>query len=55
MARRLSANETYNKSFEDKAPFLNKLPNATSVSTVAAFAIMPAVALIGKTCAYSTI
>ena len=48
MGRHISANETNETNFEDKAQLLNKLPNATAVATVAASAISPDAALIEK-------
>ena len=48
MGRHISANETYDNSFEDKDPIMNKLFNATAVATVAAPAVTPDAALIDK-------
>ena len=46
MGRHISANETYENSFEDEALLLNKLPNAIAFATVAAPAVTHDAALI---------
>ena len=48
MGRHISANETYEKSFEDEVPMLNELPNATAVATVTSPAVTLDKALIDK-------
>ena len=50
MERDISSNKTDKTSFEDEAPLLNKLPNATAVATIAARATTPDAAL-NKKCA----
>ena len=47
-SRQISANETYDKSFEDKATLINELHNATAVANIAAPEVTFDAALIEK-------